>query len=186
MADSALTKRLIADGFKAVMDKKSFDKITIADITDQCGLNRQTFYYHFQDKYELLNWILYTDVITPLANGLTIDNWPEKLLMILNIVQENSRFYVNAFSTAHGGEFRQYLFNVVAELLSDIIGQITEGHPVTPDDKQFIAEFLSYGVTGSIVKWVKTGMKRSPEATVQHMQDIVNGCKHFVASKYFP
>ena len=73
MSESILTKRIIADGFRAVMAKKSFEKITISDITDQCGLNRQTFYYHFQDKYELLNWILYTEVITPFTEDLTID-----------------------------------------------------------------------------------------------------------------
>ena len=56
MSEAAVTKKVIADGFRYVMEKKSFDKITISDITDKCGLNRQTFYYHFQDKYELLNW----------------------------------------------------------------------------------------------------------------------------------
>ena len=54
MPESVVTKQAIADVFKEIMDKKSFDKITISDITGKCGLNRQTFYYHFQDKYDLL------------------------------------------------------------------------------------------------------------------------------------
>lgn len=55
MSDSLITKKAIASGIKELTQKKSFNKISIRDITDQCGLNRQTFYYHFQDKYELIN-----------------------------------------------------------------------------------------------------------------------------------
>ena len=186
MSESILTKKIIADGFRTVMAKKSFEKITISDITDQCGLNRQTFYYHFQDKYELLNWILYTEVITPFTEDLTIDNWNEKLLGILIVVKKHSRFYSNAFNTTHGDEFRQFLFNTVTGILCGVIDQIAEGQTVNPDDKQFIAEFLSYGVSGSVTNWVRTGMKQSPEDTVRHLQEVVNGFKSFVAAKYIP
>ena len=63
MANSELTKRVLADGIKKVMETKAFDKITVTDITDSCGVSRNTFYYHFQDKYELVNWIFYTEII---------------------------------------------------------------------------------------------------------------------------
>ena len=61
MPDSNITKHAIAAALKELCREKSFDKISIADITSTCGLNRQTFYYHFEDKYELLNWIYYTE-----------------------------------------------------------------------------------------------------------------------------
>ena len=57
MAASDITKKALAESLKALGAKKIFDKITVADITDYCGVNRQTFYYHFNDKYELLGWI---------------------------------------------------------------------------------------------------------------------------------
>ncbi len=183
MPESATTKKAIADGFKAIMEKKSFEKITITDITDQCGLNRQTFYYHFQDKYELLNWILLTEVISPFTENLTTENWNDKLLQILLVLYDNSKFYANAFSTSHGNEFRQFLFNTVTDVMSDIIDLIAEDKPINADDKQFLAEFFSYGVSGSVTKWVTTGMKQSPEKTAKHIQNIVNGYKAFAASR---
>lgn len=186
MSESVLTKKVIADGFKAVMGKKGFEKITIADITDHCGLNRQTFYYHFQDKYDLLNWILYNEVIVPFTNDLTIDNWNDKLLGILYVIRDNARFYSNAFNTPHGDEFRQFLFNAVTAVLSDVIDQFADGYTINDEDKQFIAEFLSYGVSGSVTKWVRTGMKQTPEATAKFLQELVNGFKSFAASRYFP
>lgn len=186
MSESAVTKKLIADGFKAVMEKKSFEKITILDITDHCGLNRQTFYYHFQDKYELLNWILHTEVIIPFTEDLTIDNWNDKLLGILYVIKDNGRFYANAFNTSHGDEFRRYLLEAITKVLLDVINQLADDRPINSEDKNFVAEFLSYGVLGSVIKWVRTGMKESPEATAAFLQELVNGFKSFVASKYFP
>lgn len=184
MSESVVTKNVIADGFKTLMLKKPFEKITISDITDQCGLNRQTFYYHFQDKYELLNWVFYTEIITPFAEDITIDNWSDKLLQILITLKDNSRFYSNAFRTSHGEEFRQFLFNAVTEVLCDIIDLLTEGQDVNPDDKQFIAEFFSYGIAGSVSRWVITGMKRTPEATTAYLKNLVNDFKAFAVSRY--
>ena len=87
------TKDVISRSFKNLMEKKSFDKITISDISDEAKINRQTFYYHFHDKYELLNTIFYNDVIVELIDGFSIDNWAEKFLTMLNTLKKNSKFY---------------------------------------------------------------------------------------------
>ncbi len=184
MSESAITKKTIADGFKVLMMKKHFEKITISDITDQCGLNRQTFYYHFQDKYELLNWVLYTDIITPFTKDLTINNWSEKLLNILVTLKQNSKFYSNAFNTSHGDEFRQYFFNAVSNVLSDVIDQLADGFYVDPHDKQFISEFLSYGVSGTVSRWVGSGMKEDPEAITKYLEDLIDDFKRFAVIRY--
>lgn len=82
------TKDVISQSFKNLMEKKSFDKITISDISDEAKINRQTFYYHFHDKYELLNTIFYNDVIVELIDGFSIDNWAEKFLTMLNTLKK--------------------------------------------------------------------------------------------------
>ena len=184
MSDSILTKTIIADTFRGIMAKKSFEKITISVITDQCGLNRQSFYYHFKDKYELLNWILFHEIIMPFSDGLNSNNWNEKLLDILFLIKENSRFYSNAFNTTHGYEFRHFLLSSVTNIFNCVIDQITDGVNVTPEDKTFIAEFLSYGVSGSVSNWVRTGMKQDPKYIVLHLRDIVNGLKSYFKTNY--
>lgn len=82
------TKDIISQSFKKLMEKKSFDKITISDISNEAKINRQTFYYHFHDKYELLNTIFYNDVIVELIDGFSIDNWAEKFLTMLNTLKK--------------------------------------------------------------------------------------------------
>ena len=77
MKEYTITKDAIANAFKELMKIKSFDKISISDITNSCKLNRQTFYYHFQDKYELMNWIYYNEIFLPLVDNLSEDTYEE-------------------------------------------------------------------------------------------------------------
>ena len=181
MPESSDTKMIIADGFRIQMQKKPFEKITVQDITDQCGLNRQTFYYHFQDKYELLNWVFYNEIIDPFTMDITIDNWSDKLLALLEKMKEDPKFYTNAFKTPHGEEFRKFLLNAVKGILCDVIDMIAGGQPVDPDDKLFIAEFMAYGITGTISKWVMSGMKRSPKSTTEFIKNLVDNIKSFIS-----
>ena len=57
MADSNITKRALAAALKELMEQKPFSKINVAEICEKCGMNRKSFYYHFKDKYDLVNWI---------------------------------------------------------------------------------------------------------------------------------
>ena len=70
MADSGITKRALAEALKQLMEELPFSKISVADICEQCDMNRKSFYYHFKDKYDLLNWILDTEFLgTTLKSG---------------------------------------------------------------------------------------------------------------------
>ena len=80
MANSNITKKALAQSLKELGSTKILDKITVADITNHCGVNRQTFYYHFNDKYELLNWIYTEDLFKPLTKDLDFFNWGDKLV----------------------------------------------------------------------------------------------------------
>ena len=90
MSESLITKKAIATALKSLILEKPFDKISIADLTKACGLNRQTFYYHFQDKYELLTWIYYTEGFAFVVEDITFENWDQKILLLLNIMKKDT------------------------------------------------------------------------------------------------
>ena len=64
MADSNITKRALATALKELMEEVPFEKIQVALICERCNMNRKSFYYHFKDKYDLLNWIFDIEIIT--------------------------------------------------------------------------------------------------------------------------
>ena len=184
MTDSAATKLSLADGFRKLMERKAFEKITISDITGECGLNRQTFYYHFRDKYELLNWIFYNEAIAPFIDGLSFDNWSKKLCVMLELIYNNSRFYSNALKTSYSEEFREYMHRESTNVFCSVIDNVSGNYVIEDDDKRFIAEFFSYGMTGTIVSWVSKGMRDTPQKVVSHIENLVNDCQRLAIARY--
>lgn len=185
MSDSIITKRAIAQGFKELMRHKNFEKITISDITKSCGLNRQTFYYHFQDKYELINWIYYNEVILPLTQNLTFETWSGQIMRLLTLMREEAYFYENALRENCQNEFQNYLLCVAKELFLGIIDRIAENTQIEFEDRQFIADFFSFGIVGVIVDWAKKGMKETPEYITTRLENLVEDGKKFAVQRYF-
>ena len=64
MADSNITKHALAEALKGLMAEMPFEKINVSQICERCGMNRKSFYYHFKDKYDLVNWIFDTEFIS--------------------------------------------------------------------------------------------------------------------------
>ncbi len=184
MSDSLITKKAIAAGMKELTKKKSFDKITISDITEICGLNRQTFYYHFQDKYDLVNWIYYNEIIATVIDGLTYENSIEKVLLMLTKMKAEDYFYMNTLKATVKNEFEECLFQVVSELFSDIIERIAGNTQMQSDEIRFIAEFYAFGMTGTIISWALHGMKETPEYIAMQFKNVYLDTEKFATARY--
>ncbi len=184
MSDSLITKKAIAEGMKELTRKKSFDKITVSDITEACGLNRQTFYYHFQDKYELVNWIYYNDIISNIIDDLTYENSLDKVLQMLKRMKSEDYFYINTLKASVKNEFEEYLIKVVTELFCDIIGKIAKNTTMEENEIRFIAEFYAFGMTGTITAWAIHGMKESPEYITAQIKNLAYGTEKFATARY--
>ncbi len=116
MPDSSATKRALAIALKELMREKPLVKISIADIVGRCGMNRQSFYYHFRDKYDLVNWIFYTELITELKRSENASEW-EELGNILDYLYQNRSFYINALKFNGQNSFYEYFGEVIYQIL---------------------------------------------------------------------
>ncbi len=86
---SNITKKALANSLKKILSKKEFNKVTINDIVDDCGVNRQTFYYHFKDIYDLLEWIYTNEVIEKIKNiesDSPAENWQQEFLYVFEYI----------------------------------------------------------------------------------------------------
>ena len=90
---SQTTKRALAQSLKHLMEQKPLEKITVVDISEDCGVNRQTFYYHFQDIYDLIEWIYINEAEKRLGEKTTYDTWQEGFLQILSKIFVHIVFY---------------------------------------------------------------------------------------------
>lgn len=171
MSESLITKKAIAEALKETCKVKNIEKISIADITKNCGLNRQTFYYHFQDKYELLNWIYYNELFVKVIEDISFDNWSERIYKLLEIMKDNKYFYVNTIKSSDK-YFKDYIFNITSVIFKEGIEKLDEKNKLTEESKNFISEFYSFGICGVIISWVKSGMKEPSRSVADHLKQL--------------
>lgn len=172
MSEAIITKKAIAQGFKKLILKKDFHKISIHDITNECGLNRQTFYYHFQDKYDLLNWIYYQEAFIVVIDNLTFDNYHTQFQKLFQIMYEDKKFYQNTIRCDQN-YFYNYLVKLTTKIFHDAIHQLDEMHQLDEKDKLFYAKFYAYAFSGSIIDWVLNDMKQSPKTLSQQLKRFI-------------
>ena len=185
MPESTITKKALAESLKILLKNQGFDKITVADIASGCGMNRQSFYYHFLDKYDLVNWVYSTEIISANTTELTFENWGDRMADILSIMKREQVFFQATLRSSAGDTFHQYLFKTTRGLLIDIIRKLVDGHEINYDNLSFIAEFYTFGIVGIVTQWAKNGMHESPEQLAEHLRSLVNDSKQFAVSRYF-
>lgn len=172
---SQVTKKALGAALKNLLTKKSLDKVTVIDIVEECGVNRQTFYYHFKDMYDLIEWILATDAEKVLGEKRTYDTWNQGFLQIFEYAQNNKAFIMNVYHSISRERLEQYLYEVTYKLLMSVVEEQAEGMQVRACDKDFIAEFYKFGFVGLMLEWVRKGMKENPKAIMDKLSVLLEG-----------
>lgn len=178
------TKRKIAEAFKVLMIEKSFEEIHIKDITDECNISRLSFYYHYQDKYDLLNKIFYMEVLEPVRGQIDLDTWPEMLLRSLNSMRKSRKYYIKAMSI-NSEEYKKNVFDLARKVMNETVLKIAENEVVNPNDLDFISGFFAYGLSGMVHEWCMRGMNDEPSRLVSQSVNLLEDLKRFAAVRYF-
>lgn len=181
---SQVTKRALEQSLKNLLLKKPLTKITVGDITDDCGINRMTFYYHFKDIYDLVEWSCLEDAKRALDEKKTYDTWQQGLLQIFKAVQENKSFILNVYRCVHREQVEKYLQPLVDQLLLNVINEEAAGITVRDEDKQFIAQVYSYILIGLMLDWIKDDMREDPQQIVEKLSKLIKGSVSVALSRF--
>lgn len=172
---SEITKKALATSLKKLLSKKELPKITIANITNDCGVNRQTFYYHFKDVYDLLEWIYLNEVIQSMDGKDTYDTWQQGFLSIFEYILNNKEFVKNTYNSISREFFLRFIYDQTKELLKNIIEEKSKGLNVEEENKEFMADFYKYGFVGIVQDWIENGMKENPHDIISKLNNIIDG-----------
>ena len=145
------TKRALAASLKKLLSKKPLDKITVSDITDDCEVNRQTFYYHFKDIYDLIEWIYTSESSKAIDGNNTYKTWQNGYERLLEYVLENKDFVLNTYHSVSREYLERFLYEEAYDLLYSVIEEISVNTHIRTEDKEFIAHFYKYALVGLIV-----------------------------------
>ena len=169
MAYSTITKTAMADAMKTLMEEKPFSKISVGDICDQCGMNRKTFYYHFKDKYDLVNWIFQTEFLEMLKVQDYSSGW-QLLSDICAYFYSERSFYTNALQVEGQNAFRDYF----AESIGSILPIIMRDQLRPEEDSRFFVQFLTDAIQAAILRWLKQVPVLPPDVFMQKLENVVN------------
>lgn len=156
---SNTTKLALEASLKKQLLHKQLDKITINDLTSDCGISRMSFYYHFKDIYDLVEWVCVEDGKRALQDKKTYDTWSEGLEQIFEAVLENKPFILNVYRCVSRDSVERYLYKLTYNLLADVVEEKSDGIDIAQEDKAFIAQFYKYGFVGMMLEWIDNGMK---------------------------
>lgn len=172
---SNTTKLALETSLKKLLLHKKIDKITINDLTTDCGISRMSFYYHFKDIYDLVEWVCVEDGKKALQDKKTYDTWQEGMNQVFEAVLENKPFILNVYSSVSREKIESYLYKLTYHLIADVVEEKCVGSTLAKEDKAFIAEFYKYGFVGIMLDWIARGMKDDYKEIVERMSITLHG-----------
>lgn len=159
MPGSSQTKRALAEALKQLMAGHPFQKISVGDICAVCSMSRKSFYYHFQDKYDLVNWIFYTEFIETLCDPNRLDSH-SLLRDICEYFYREQAFYRRALEIRGQNCFQDYFIEVIRPYIRVLI---EENFGARTQDTAFFVSFYSDAFLAAIIRWLNEGANLSPE-----------------------
>ncbi len=172
---SQTTKQVLAASLMKLLETKPLDRITVTDLTQDCGVNRQTFYYHFQDIYALVDWIFLQQGEEVLAGDKTYATWRAGFFRVFQYLQSNQRLVLHTYHSISRDQLEAYLYRVTFHLLSQVLEELSEGLSIRQEDRDFIAHFYKYAFVGLVLDWVREGMKADPQLLVDKVGELLQG-----------
>ena len=169
------TKKMLSASLKHCMEKKSLSKITVTDIVTDCGLNRKTFYYHFQDVPDLLKWTLEQEAVDVVKQFDLLNELEEALRFAVRYIRENSHMINCAYDSIDRDELKRFLNHDFQSIVMSIVEQIERKENVhsDPDAKKIICNFYTEGMAGELVDLLKSRDAAQDEKSIRCISLVV-------------
>lgn len=181
------TKNELGRALYTLLGKKNLDRITVADITGLCGLNRQTFYYHFHDVYELAEWLIDREVaeLASSENAKTGD-WHELLMHIFLRLTESKSVAMHLYRSRGWHHIVDYVYRRVSPLLEErarnLVAELRLDVP--EEDLLFVVRIYQYALSGVLDVWLSSGMKDSVPGDLDRLFRLLDGSIEHTLSNF--
>ena len=168
------TKEAIAAELKQMMNVQPIGRITVKDLVEICGVNRQTFYYHFDDVFDLLEWVFEEDANRVLPHKVVYEHWREDVFVFMEYLQENSSFTLNVYNSDSRRYMLRYLKSKMEACIRSFAIIVSEGRNIDRQDFEFVVQFYANCAIGFISQWLDWGMQLPPEVTTERILQVMD------------
>lgn len=181
---STSTKGALGAALKKMMAVKPINKITVKDLVSICNVNRQTFYYHFDDVYDLLEWVFEEDANRVLPSQVKVETWKEDVLIFFDYLKENRAFAMNIYNSNSRGSILRFLTERLEGCIRSFSDIVSEGKNIDRNDFEFIISIYSNTVVGLISQWMELGMPEPDEETKERFIKVLESSVENMLSRF--
>lgn len=167
---SKLTERALAEAVTELLKSRTLDKITIKDITSECGLTRNTFYYHFHDVYDLLRWVFEQKTAEIMRKYEAQEDWEGGLKETLDYLYENQVMITHLYESITDDLLIRFVNDVMMQHARVIVSGEARDMNCSSKAIQIAAELYMGAAVANVMSWIRSGMKQTPE----HLAQIYN------------
>lgn len=166
------TERILADTLCALLKESTFENITIGDIVNRSCTSRATFYRHFKDKYDLMNWVFKKQVDEIIRNSPNSFDYKNILLQCLYFLIDKQEYFSQIIKIQGQNSFSQFLYTYSLNYCKEQIIKKT-GNDKLPYDVLFSLKLYNAGLTFMAEEWLRSGLKNTPEQITQTSYDCM-------------
>lgn len=168
------TQKAIKETFIALLDERPLNRITVKDIVETCGINRNSFYYHFEDLPALIDEIIAEQVQELISSYPTIDTLEDCFDAAISFVQKNRRAVLHLYNSLSRDVFERYLMEVCLYVVTTYIDSAFAGRDA-PEEKELLIRYHKCACFGHVVDWLSSGMKDDISAYFHRIYDLKLG-----------
>ena len=154
-----ITKRVIRESFMELLNERPMNRITVKDITDRCGVNRNTFYYHYQDVPALVEEICAQQVERLVQDYPKISSIEECLDAAMKFALENKRAIMHLQSSSNWGTYVSTLWRICEQAVRTYVDTVFGNEKISDRDREIIIRYLKCECFGLNIDWISNGMK---------------------------
>lgn len=165
------TEAVLIGTFKALMLKKPMNKITVSELVEECGINRKTFYYHFEDIRDMLRKMLRQDIEAIFSRGDLITDHDLIINSVLDYIEQNKVILKNMISCIGRAALDLFLNSNVNKPIYSLVCETEQKQNLSVGDeyKRFLADFFTRAVSGVLIDWIENRADRNKEQIKQYL-----------------
>lgn len=178
------TKHLLAQALEDLLETKPLNKVTVKELVEKSGVNRQTFYYNFPDIYALVEWI-FEERARPLLQTVDLGrDWRQVLQDIVQQLPAHKALVMNTVRSLNRVHLERYLRRQLQPYIARVVAEKAQGHAVSPQEQAFICDCYTAAFVGLALEWIDTGMSGSLSAKLDLFIKLVDGSLESVLCRF--
>ena len=172
---ASYTKKAIRDAFIKLLNERPLSQITVRDIVDTCGVNRNTFYYYFQDIPQLVETIVDEAADQVISRYPSVDSVEDCLNAAVGFALENRKAALHIYHSVNRDIYEQYQWRVCERVVTTYVDGVLRGRTVSEPDRRLIIDYLKYMCFGFIIGWLATGMQEGIQSRFHRLCELKHG-----------